>query len=86
MTEEVTMPLTLTPQMIRAVRENPSTSVQDWDEWHTRLGWLICAWDVLVAHRPVAGAELPKTLDDQLRRQARQVREAVYESYHRPAP
>ena len=47
----VTMPMSLTPEMLRAVREDPTTSVDGWEEWHTRLGWLMCAWDVLVQHR-----------------------------------
>jgi hypothetical protein len=47
----VTMPLQLTREMIQAVRDNPTTKVEDLDEWYTRLGWLICAWDVLVEHR-----------------------------------
>jgi hypothetical protein len=47
----VTMPLTLTGEMLAAVREDPTTKVEDREAWHTRLGWLICAWDVLVAHR-----------------------------------
>ena len=37
--------------MIRAVRDNPLTKVEDRDEWHARLGWLICAWDVLIEAR-----------------------------------
>jgi hypothetical protein len=51
MTEPVTvaMPLQLTPEMIRAVRTDPTTAVADMEEWHARLGWLICAWYVLVA-------------------------------------
>lgn len=47
----VLMPLQLTPEMIRAVREDPSTSCENWEEWHTRLGWLICAYDVLLEAR-----------------------------------
>ena len=47
----VTMPLQLTREMIQAVRENPTTKVEDAEEWYARLGWLICAWDVLVEHR-----------------------------------
>ena len=47
----VMMPLTLTQEMIRAVREDPTTGVDDLDEWHARLGWLLCAWDVLVSYR-----------------------------------
>lgn len=47
----VTMPLHLTTGMLRAVREHPTTSVEDKEEWYVRLGWLICAWDVLVKSR-----------------------------------
>ena len=47
----VSMPLALTPEMIRAVRDNPLTKVEGRDEWHTRLGWLICAYEVLIEAR-----------------------------------
>jgi hypothetical protein len=47
----VTMPISLTHEMLRAVRDDPTTSVEGRDEWHTRLGWLLCAWDVLVQYR-----------------------------------
>jgi hypothetical protein len=47
----VTMPLELTSDMLRAVRDHDTTKTEDRDEWHRRLGWLLCAWDVLVAHR-----------------------------------
>lgn len=47
----VTMPLALTPEMMRAVRDHDTTSTEDRDEWHRRLGWLICAWDVLLEQR-----------------------------------
>ena len=46
----VTMPLTLTPEMVRAVREDPLCQVEG-EQWHARLGWLICAWDALVSKR-----------------------------------
>lgn len=46
----VTMPLQLTREMMEAVRHDPLCSVDD-ELWHARLGWLICAWDVLVQHR-----------------------------------
>jgi hypothetical protein len=49
----VTMPVALTPEMMRAVRDNPLCQV-DREHWHARLGWLICAWDVLVEQRPPA--------------------------------
>ena len=52
MTERtVTMPLVLTSEMIRAVRDDPTTIIADRDAWHARVGWLLCAWDVLVQHR-----------------------------------
>jgi hypothetical protein len=48
-TTAIAMPRHLTPAMISAVRDADSTRIEDRDEWHERLGWLICAWDVLVA-------------------------------------
>ncbi len=47
----VTMPVQLTPEMIRAVRDHQTTSRENWEDWHTHLGWLLCAWDVLVEMR-----------------------------------
>lgn len=47
----VTMPLALTPEMIRAVRDHETTKTEDRDEWHRRLGWLLCAWDVILEQR-----------------------------------
>ena len=47
----VMMPLTLTQEMILAVREDPTTRVDDLETWHARLGWLLCAWDVMVSTR-----------------------------------
>jgi hypothetical protein len=52
----VTVPLNMTTEMIVAVREDPTTAPDNWEAWHARLGWLICAWDVLVAHRLPAPA------------------------------
>jgi len=49
----ITMPLQLTPEMIKAVRAHPTTVVDGGlDAEHTRIGWLLCAWDVLVESRP----------------------------------
>lgn len=48
----VTMPLELTGDMLRAVRSDPLTQVEDKEQEHARIGWLICVWDVLVQTRP----------------------------------
>lgn len=50
MTNEVmvTMPLQLSSAMLRAVRADSLTSTDDKDEMNARIGWLLCAWDVLV--------------------------------------
>lgn len=48
---KVSMPLHLTPEMLRAVRKHEDTKCDDKDEENRRIGWLICAWDVLVAER-----------------------------------
>ena len=47
----VTMPMALTADMLRAVRLHPTTSTEDKEEEHRRIGWLLCAWDVIVAQR-----------------------------------
>jgi hypothetical protein len=47
----VTMPLALTGEMLRAVRQHPTTSTDDKEEEHRRIGWLLCAWDVLKEKR-----------------------------------
>lgn len=46
-----TLPLALTADMLRAVRLHPTTSTEDKEEEHRRMGWLLCAWDVLIEHR-----------------------------------
>jgi hypothetical protein len=54
MADEVTvaMPLQMTAAMMRAVKDHPWTRCETPEEWHTKLGWLICAWDVLIeAHQ-----------------------------------
>ena len=65
MTDPITirMPLHLTPEMIAAVRDDPTTKCAP-ENWHARLGWLICVWDVLVRERmlatqPRASPEIP---------------------------
>lgn len=47
----VAMPPQLSPEMIKAIHDNEMTRVEDLEQWHTRLGWLICAYDVLVNGR-----------------------------------
>lgn len=53
MSEEVCvlMPLALSPRMITAVREDPTTKAENWEDWHAKLGWLICAYDVMLEAR-----------------------------------
>lgn len=47
----VNMPLHLTHQQIHAVRQNELTRCDDADEMNKRIGWLICAYDVIVDSR-----------------------------------
>ena len=47
----VTMPAELTSDMLRAVAENPTTTTGNMDEMHRRMGWLVCAWGVLITSR-----------------------------------
>lgn len=54
-TVTVTLPLELTAEILRAVRKHPTTSTDDKDEEHRRIGWLICAWDVIVSCAPRNG-------------------------------
>lgn len=49
----VKLPATLTRDMICAVRDDPTTKAEDWETWQARLGWLVCAWEVLLRHRLV---------------------------------
>jgi len=47
----VAMPLHLTHELIQAVKNNDLTKCDDQDEMYMRIGWLICAYDVMVAAR-----------------------------------
>jgi hypothetical protein len=47
----VTLPLQLPPEVLRAIRTHPTTMTEDKDEEHRRIGWLLCAWDLIVEHR-----------------------------------
>ena len=57
----VNLPLTPTADMLRAVRMHPTTSTEDKEEEHRQIGWLLCAWDVIVAQReaPADGVVVP---------------------------
>lgn len=48
----VTVPKNLTPEMMRALRDSPLTGITDRDEWFSRLGWMICAWEILLEAGP----------------------------------
>lgn len=47
----IAMPPQLTPEMIEAVRTHESTAMADREQWHARLGWLMSAYNVMVACR-----------------------------------
>lgn len=53
MTKPVTidMPLYLTTEMIEAVRTSSLTSIENAEDWYTRLGWLVCAYSVIIEQR-----------------------------------
>lgn len=50
MTQIVTvgMPVHLPTEFLEAVRKNELTRCDDADEMHKRIGWLICAYAVLI--------------------------------------
>lgn len=33
--------------LLRDLRTDPTTAIEDRDEWHRRIGWLSCALDVI---------------------------------------
>lgn len=45
----VEMPLSLTTEMIRAIRINEATSCNDTEEMHRRIGWLMCAYELMIS-------------------------------------
>ena len=45
------MPYRLTADDLRAVGRDPMCAMDDKDELYTRLGWLISAYDAIVAER-----------------------------------
>jgi hypothetical protein len=48
----VLMPLELSREMMLAVHDSPLTSCASQEVWYERLGWLICAYEVLIKNRP----------------------------------
>ena len=44
----VQMPIHITPDLIRAVRDDEFCKYANIDDWHTKLGWLICAYDAMI--------------------------------------
>jgi hypothetical protein len=57
----VNLPIELTTDILRAVRLHETTSTEDKEEEHRRIGWLLCAWDVILGHRetPADGVVVP---------------------------
>lgn len=53
MSNEVTvnMPTRLTKDMMDAVKDHPFTSFDDKAKWHEHLGWLICAYEIIIEQR-----------------------------------
>ncbi len=59
MMKTVQVSLTFTPELLDVLRNHPSTKVDDLDEWHRRIGWLVCVWDVIVEHQAAAASAAP---------------------------
>lgn len=51
----ITFPIELSSDMLRAVMHDPMTSSDEKEEAYARIGWLICAWDVLVRYQSSIG-------------------------------
>jgi hypothetical protein len=47
----ITLPVELPAEVLRAIRNDPLTSCEDRDEMNTRIGWLLCAWDIIRMQR-----------------------------------
>lgn len=45
------MPVRLTADDLDAVKRDPLCEIEDKDELYKRIGWLICAYDAIVAAR-----------------------------------
>lgn len=44
----VQMPIHITNELINAVRHDHLCECADIDDWHRKLGWLICAYDAMI--------------------------------------
>jgi hypothetical protein len=44
----VILPSKLTSDLLHALRKDDLTACEDKDEMNKRIGWLICAYDVLI--------------------------------------
>lgn len=55
----IQLPIELPAEVLRAIRNHPLTSCEDRDEMNTRIGWLLCAWDVIKEHRQFATSPTP---------------------------
>jgi hypothetical protein len=53
----VEMPLHLNSEMLTAVRNGELTRCDDPDEMHIRIGWLVCAYAVLVENRRIPSTQ-----------------------------
>jgi hypothetical protein len=42
------VPVKLDRDILNAIRKHPLTSADDKDDENRLIGWLICAWDVIV--------------------------------------
>jgi hypothetical protein len=41
-----------------AVRTHETTKTEDRDEMDRRIGWLLCAWDIMLQHRKFESGEV----------------------------
>lgn len=56
----VLMPRKITAEMIKALSDDPTTQYSNAPGWYEKLGWLMCAWDVLVAQAESARTAQPE--------------------------
>lgn len=61
--ETITLPYELPAEVLRAIRRHDLTAIEDKDAMDTRIGWLLCAWDVIVEHGANANTYRPNFSD-----------------------